>query len=292
MVSKFNPDDSLGAQPPQNIKAYLLEIGDDQEALQLATGQGLLARSPWRHTGVSVGFIGDSPAAEKIVSAFALAEDSSLRGQRIKITLNKFHLEKYPGFGTHRVLCEFSGKNQIAGETEELCFAITGEARNRASTGIQGKPIFMGVTVGPDGVSFEGRAVNIASSDDDLILDVLQTDAFKAGLALASQLQPAIKPFAGLAAGVVKLVASRNKNRQIHTFSLGLDFGNNATSIRLRYGSYIVVQSDVPELDWKNLRWRQGAIIDIENDNKPVALNYMVFGISPFSGDTPKARSR
>src|SRR6266568_3831298 len=136
MVSKFNPDDSLGAQPPEDIKAYLLEIGDDQEALQSTTGQGLLARRPWQHTGASVGFIGDSPAAEKIVSAFGLAGDSSLRGQRIKITLDRFHVEKYPGLGSHRILCEFSGKNQIAGEAEELRFAVTGEARNHDSTGI------------------------------------------------------------------------------------------------------------------------------------------------------------
>jgi len=281
MPASFRVEESLGFQPPEKIDQYLLDIDDcDEAVLASGTGQGFFDPKPWRHTGASIGFIDDVKG--DVCSAFELEPDPRLQDTRIKITLNQFHVERYPGRGRHRILCEFSGKNQIARATEEVRFAVSGEAADRDSSGISGKPIFMGLTVGADGVSFEGRSINVRSDTDDTILSVLQSETFRDGLALASRLQPAIKPFAGLALGVVKMVASRSRNFQVHNFTLGLDFTNNATSARLRHGTYAVVQSNTP-LDWAKYRCRDGALVE-KGSEVSLPLNYMLFGVAPFSG--------
>ncbi|GJH18119.1 hypothetical protein CBA19CS22_16275 [Caballeronia novacaledonica] len=43
---------------------------------------------------------------------------------RIKISLDQFFVHAYPGKGEHTILCEFAGKHQVAGEVEELRFAL------------------------------------------------------------------------------------------------------------------------------------------------------------------------
>ena len=128
---------------------------------------------PYACTGMVLGFIPPGPSASQVTGISTVQPDHSLVGQRIKITLDKFFVAKYPGYGLHSVLCEFSGKNQAAGETEELSFAMRFDTRDNSGPAIAGAPIFMGLTVAPDGISFKGKTVNVRNSGDEMVPRIL-----------------------------------------------------------------------------------------------------------------------
>ncbi|PZP94795.1 MAG: hypothetical protein DI587_24825 [Variovorax paradoxus] len=291
----FDAGDSLGARPRAQIAEYLNEIEDHEGAAQfaspMASGQSAVfwGRKPWEHTAMVLGYIApDAPPSAAVQGISSVQADRTLINKRIKVTLDKFHVADYPGMGVHSILCEFVGKNQVPNETEELSFALRCQARDNAAASIAGAPIFMGLTLGRDGISFKGRTVNVQSSTDEKILATFDTPAFKNGLALLSTAQPALKPLAGLAAAAVETTISRRRNVQVHSFDLGLDFEGGATSARLRTGSYLVVQSDDGAAwDWTQFRWNADghSLVNIDPAAGPVNFNYMVFGVSRFSDE-------
>jgi uncharacterized protein YfiM (DUF2279 family) len=290
-IQRFSPSDSLGAGDNTSIYEYLIEI-DDLDAADLfrpdhaaghSVGYPLVTRS-WNHTGVAIGFIEpEATQLVEVVNAASINPDTTLINSRIKITLDKFFVHQYPGLGIHKILCEFAGKNQLPLEAEEMRFALNTNARDNSASGVAGQPIFMGVTVGADGISFEGRTINVSSSADDEVLNALNSPAFKAGLSLITSAQPALKPFTGLATSVVQSAAKRTRNRQVHTFNLGLDFSKTVTSAKLRLGSYLVVQTDGTGWNWSNFVWdSDAATLRHKQSTDPVHANYMVFGVSPY----------
>lgn len=292
----FSSDDSLGARSDSEIAEYLLRIGDKDGAKEFLdgdiAGQGLFgATKPWKQTGMVLGYFEPSPSTNAQVPILGVSQiqgDKTLIGKRIKITMDKFFVHSYPGRGTHDILCDFSGKNQVAGEAEELRLALRFKANDNASAARSGTPVFLGVTVGEDGISFEGRTVNLASKGDEQLLSTFESPAFKNGLTLITTAQPALKPFVGLAGAVVKFLAKQGDNVQVHDFNLGLDFTEGASSARLRLGSYIVIQTDEPDWDWSKFVWDRDSMslrrtMPKKDDE---AFNYMVFGVGPFS-DAP-----
>ncbi|WP_020187624.1 hypothetical protein [Methylopila sp. 73B] len=293
----FNEDDSLGAQSPQAIIEYLRLIGDDRRADALTPqggapqAFGFGADKPYMGTSAILGFVEHAQGdLLPIVPLASITADETLRGATIKVTLDRFFVEEFPGHGEHRILCEFSGKNQVPGEVEALTFTATCRARDGQSAGVNGLPIFLGLNVGDNGVSFEGRTVNVSSSRDNHILEVLDTDTFKQGLSLLTHAQPAIKPFTKLAEGIVRMAAKRSWNRQVHTFSLGLDFDGSPTSARLRCGSFVVAQAArTGGWDWANYAWdtHAGEIVPVR-DAPPIGMNYMVFGVSRYTIGDPR----
>jgi hypothetical protein len=233
-----------------------------------------------------LGFIPPGPGAGQIVGISTIQGDHAMIGKRIKITLDRFFVAKYPGHGRHNVLCEFTGKNQVPGETEELSFALRLETRDNSSPAIAGAPIFMGIMVAADGISFKGRTVNVRNSVDDLVMATLDAPAFKNGLTLLHTAQPALKPLTSLASATVGAIVKRGQNVQVHCFDLGLDFVGSATSARLRHGSYVVVQTDdASNWNWSDYEWNVNGMALHPAGQPEVTpdFNYMVFGVSPFS---------
>lgn len=290
----FDSSLSLGSRDDNAVADYLMSIGDNEGAKSILAqgpgGQSLLSgEQAYKCSGFTLGFI-EPPTVDDVklpIRAAGLVQaDHSLVSQRIKLSLDKFFVRSYPGSGEHTILCEFAGKNQVEGEVEELRFALRTKVRDNASASISGHPIFLGVTVGSNGISFEGRAINVANSLDDTVLSTLDSAAFKSGLSLISTAQPALKPFVGLAASVVKATMDRKKNAQVHTFNLGLDFGGNASSVRLRIGSYIVVQTNDPLWDWNAYHWDRNTLSLQAKDGSALKVNYMVFGVTRFESPT------
>jgi hypothetical protein len=233
-----------------------------------------------------LGFIPRGSTTTEISGIATVKGDRSLINKQIKITLDKVYIAKYPGFGQHEVLCEFTGKNQVPGDTEELAFALRFVAGDNSSPAITGAPIFMGLTVSPDGISFKGKTVNVKSTGDEMVLNILDTPAFKSGLTLLHSAQPALKPLTSLATATVNAIAKRDKNAVVQQFDLGLDFDGSATSARLSCGSYIVVQSNEGNSwDWRDYEWNANGIA-LHPKGRPHDLphfNYLVFAVSPFS---------
>ncbi|WP_426131680.1 hypothetical protein [Pararhizobium sp. PWRC1-1] len=238
----------------------------------------------WGYTGAKIGFIpavGNTAACD-IVNAIGMKADDALKDQPLKISLDVFHVQNYPGMGKHRILCEFSGKNQTQKEAEAMRFALTVAANDKSFAAHIGHPIFVGVNVGKDGLSFEGRTVNVKSDTDDLMLDALGNSTFRDGLSLLTTAQPVLKPFVKLAEGVVTSVLNRNKNREVFKFALGLDFSDSRTTAKLRLGSYVVVQTDETDWNWDEFFWHtgSGAVLPKGDKDEPLSLNYLVFGVS------------
>lgn len=291
----FSEANSLGSRAPADISAYLSEIEHFEDAAAFApaqaAGQGFqILKRPYTHTGCVLGHIAAAQTGAKgarpIVGIGQVEGERGLISKRIKITLDKFYICSYPGHGAHQVLCEFAGKSQAAEGAEELKFALRFKAGDGASAAINGAPIFMGVTVGADGICFEGRTVNVSNTLDETVLSTLDSQVFKSGLALLGSAQPALKPLASLASAAVESVLKRKKNVQVHSFNLGLDFSSIATSARLRTGSYLVVQSDdAAGWKWDNFVWNPDALALQYRDDSPRAIpfNYMVFGIAEFT---------
>lgn len=292
----FDPALSLGALPPTQIAAYLTDIGDLDAAAAYTPGsvaaQGALWRPHvWAHTGMVLGFIDVAAASisssvSAIVGASKITAEAALIGSRIKISLDKFYVHQYPGGGEHNILCEFTGKNQVPGDTEDLRYTLRFRAADRASPSLSGVPVFMGITVAADGISFSGRTVNVDSSSDETLLAIMDTPTFRAGLGLLTAAQPVLKPFAGLAGAAVQSVLSRSKNKQVHTFDLGLDFGGGATSARLRLGTYVLIQcNDAAGWNWEEYHWNRDAMaLQHKLTGKHPEFNYMAFGVTPYHG--------
>ncbi|MDE1713565.1 hypothetical protein PWG14_13405 (plasmid) [Chromobacterium amazonense] len=297
---QFSRSNSLGARDNSEIAKYLLAVGDVDGAMALMQGgaEGASMRiggkSAWRHTGLVVGFLsqGDQTSNASLVSATQLEADKELIETRIKVTLERFYVHAYPGFGKHHILCEYWGKNQVKLEkgkkasSEEIRFALNVHANDKAAAGVQGQPLFLGVAVGKDGLSFEGRAVNVGSKGNENMLKALNNSAVKNGLSLMTAAQPALKPFVGLAGALVNTAMENVKNVQVHEFFLGLDFSENTTSAKLRLGSYIVVQTDNDNWNWADYQWSNSAnLLQEKKTGNAIEANYFVLGISEFSDE-------
>jgi hypothetical protein len=163
----------------------------------------------------------------------AVQADLALRGGRIKIALNQLRVADYPGGGIHRVLFDFYARNQLPGGAEELHFNATYRAREGERAAIAGYPIFVGLNVGSEGPAFRCHTVNVRNDADEAFLDLLEGDAFKAGLKLATTAQPAIARLVNMALGLTKAVAKRNRNVSVQDFYLGLDFAGTGMGVRL-----------------------------------------------------------
>lgn len=289
----FEKRDLLGNKPASTIAAYLREIGDDDAADRMASRGGsgqsmglLWGDDAWGYTGLLIGFI--APDAKgtsiQIEDAMALDPDNSLKDSRVKITLERFWVHDYPGTGKHTILCEFTGKNQIRGEAEELRFTLTTEAKDKSSASVSGSPIFLGVSVGQNGISFEGKTINVRSGDDEVLLGALGSGPFRDGLSLLTTAQPALKPFVGLAGSLVTSVLSRSKNKPIYSFKLGLDFEQSRTSAKLRHGSFIVIQGDDSRWSWNDVVWNADAQQLVRrSDGSTLEYNYLVFRVSAYN---------
>lgn len=254
---------------------------------------GLGKEPKYAHTAHSFGYIGLDNSLDKALQIHSVASvegDESLRGSRIRITLDGIRVADYPGNGIHRVLFDFYAHNQVAGDVEHLHFNSTLRIAEGESAAVVGYPIFVGLTVPADGVALKCLTVNVKNDDDERLLAELESDVFRSGLKLATTLQPAIAPLAGLATALTKSVASRTRNVPVQEFYLGLDFGKVATRAHLREGSYVAVQ--IPEkfsVIWDWSKWvfhrSSGRIVGRDEETLLVPYNYIIFSVSKYEGE-------
>jgi len=294
----------IGALPPAAAVAKLREVGEDvpSEAVATAAGTGSatfglmdfwpFGERNFQHTAHSIGFLpaGGGVNKQRILGIGEVEADTSLKNQRIKIALNALRVADYPGGGTHRVLFDFYARNQVPGTVEDLHFNATYRAREGERAAVRGFPVFVGLGVGTEGVAFEFHTVNVNNQEDEAFLDFLDGDAFKRGLKLATAAQPAIAPLAGMALGLTKSIAKRNRNVSVQDCYLGLDFAGTAHGARLAEGDYIAVQ--IPESFERAWSWddwvyepKDGLIVARADPDKLIPYNYVVFGVSRYEGD-------
>jgi hypothetical protein len=216
--------------------------------------------------------------------------DATLKNSRVKISLDCLRVAAYPGNGIHHVLFDFYAQNQVSGgNVEHLHFNATYRAKEGERAAILGYPVFLGLNVGSEGVAFKCFTVNVKNEQDEAFLKFLDSDVFKAGLKLASTAQPAIAPLSGMAVGLTRSLASRNKNVPVQDFFMGLDFTTIPTRAKLAEGSYIAVQ--IPEMmetmwDWGDWVYHPGTgqIVNKDDKGSLIPYNYLVFSVSRYEG--------
>ena len=242
----------LGKLPPEDVAAKLRELGEDEAATAMEAAQmeetrgatfgpgGRRRRSRDKaslHTAHAFGYLELIPPGSNepfpIQHAGNIAPDTTLKESRIRITLDRLRVADYPGKGVHHVLFDFYAQNQVPGNPEHLHFNATHRVREGEHAGIIGYPIFVGLNVGTEGVSFKCFTVNVKNDDDEAFLGFLDSDVFKAGLKLATTFQPPIAPFSHMAVGLTRNIAGRNKNVPVQDFYMGLDFSTVGRRARL-----------------------------------------------------------
>ena len=306
LASAFSDVPVAGRQAPLRLAAKLRELGDFDTAemiegaerratdpsLSFGVLESLFKPKPWQHTAHAYGYLAVAPAGAQrlaIQHAGNIEADPTLKNARLKITLNRLRVAGYPGGGQHRILFDFYAQNQLPALTEDLHFHSTVRAREGEEAAVIGYPVFLGLNVGLEGVSFRCYTVNVKNDDDEAFLDFLESDIAKTGLRLATVAQPSLGPFVKLAMGVTKSIAQRNRNVPVQDFYVGLDFAGTTMGARLAQGDYIVVQ--IPEhlqsvWDWSEWVYDQnnGRIVNRADPGQLIPYNFIVFGVSRYEG--------
>ena len=111
----------VGALPPAQQAAALRALGEADLAADLdeaaeSTAEtyrgaapgifgGLFQPRAWQHTAHAFGYFRPAPPARsRFRTRAAATPDDSLKGQRIKVTLDRLRVADYPGGGEHHIL--------------------------------------------------------------------------------------------------------------------------------------------------------------------------------------------
>jgi hypothetical protein len=287
----------IGELEPDRIAAKLDELGDPNTAAEFrragaaaAGARGLLGwgkPKPWQYTSHQIGYLApwtSGPAGAQPIKAVSdVSADTSLKGRRINVHLQRLRVFDYPGSGLHYVMLTFKAQNQLKDGPEPVGFSQAYRVQEGQEAGIVGYPVFLGLSVGDAGVSLQAATVNVKNDSDEKMLGFLESAPFTSGLNLLTTAQPALKPFTEMAVGLGKMVASRNQNVAVEEMFLGLDFTGNVMGARLAAGDYIVVQVPSPNtLNWGDWNFDPsvGNIVSTAADKTPIPYNYFVFAIS------------
>jgi hypothetical protein len=271
----------------QEINRQIKAMGKDVKFAAL--GWPFEKKTPvWKYTSHAFGYIPKGVgggANVEIKDAGNIQADDTLKNTNIKITLDRLRVFDYPGDGLHTVLFDFYAQHQTAtaGQTQDLHFNQNYRVQEGTGAGITGYPVFQGLKVGNEGVSFKCYTVNVGNDGDKKILGFLDGDVFKKGLELVNTINPVIPVVSGFATGIIKAFATRNDNVPVQDFYMGLDFSGISTRAQLREGSYVAVQvPDVAKWDWSEWIFKPsvGQIVSKQNTSETIPFNYIVFSVS------------
>jgi hypothetical protein len=298
--SWFDDIPVLGTLPTEDVIARLREVGEEETADALediehqdnsSTVFGLrdswFAIPPYLHTAHIFGYLApDNSNADvlPILPVGRIRPDHTLKGTRLKITLDRLYAANYPGKGTHQILVHFFAQNQAQDSTEDLHFNATYRVHENAHAAILGYPIFVGLGIGQEGLRLKCRTINVKNDLDEGFLTLLESKVFQSGLKLATTAQPAIAPLSELAFGMARMVAERNRNVSVQDFDLGLDFSSNPVRPQLAEGAYIAVQTPDTFWDWHEWVYHIDSqqIRSLIDKKQPFPYNYIVFSISRY----------
>lgn len=298
----------LGEMPPTVIAQKLRELGDieaaafyEQQSSIEMQYEGLFTPRKWLDTQHQYGFIRPfEPGTTRfhpLISATNMKPDDSLQNQRINIRLDWLKVHEYPppliSFGStvHTILFTFEARNQIEGGSEPIAFNQTYHARAGQQAAVSGSPIFIGLTVGTNGMSFSGETVHVGNSNDEQLISAMTSQTTTTGLHLLTTAQPALAPFVSIAKELGILLGKRWKNTPVQKFWIGLDFDQGAVGARLAVGSYVVAQvRRANEINWSDWSYdaETGTIVrtNLAEGEEPYLLPYnaIVFRVSKYRG--------
>jgi hypothetical protein len=295
----------LGKMPPDQVAEKLRQLGETADAEQIERAAGAASKGlflpaswwpfsdrPWQYTTHVFGIASRSAPAgapRPIRDAGTVSPDRSLRGARVKITLDALRAAGYPGGGSHNVLFDFYSQNQAPNMAEHLHFSMNVRVRNGELAGVRGRPVFVGLQVGDEGLNFKCFTINVANAEDEQFLAFLDSDTFRGGLKLVSTLQPATALFSETALALTRRIAARHRNVPVQDFCLGLDFSANPARAALTEGTYVALQAPSdPKNPWKWESWGLlpgGQLVSLADQTTMPPYNYLLFTVTRYAGD-------
>ena len=300
-MDEFDDQRSVAFMPREQLIAYLEKIGDIDALAEAKaakpTGQGSFGRlvgRAWANPEHAIGFIPETDPSVQfrdIMPVLMVEGDKALIDQRIKLNLDAFYVQDYPGYGTHTVAIEFSGQDQTESEARALKYVTALDVVDKSSANISGIPIFSGLKVPQDGVAFKFRTILIESSADEAIINVLKGSLFKTGLTMLGQVQPVLPQLVSLAAGVTQSLFDHG-NEQVQAYELGLDFSSTGSTARLRCGSYVLAQvKDKSQWTWDDWTFSADTMSVVRKDDHKsrAPVNTVIFSVSKSAATEAKS---
>jgi hypothetical protein len=244
-------------------------------------------KNVWKFTSHSFGFIPPTAAGNSnidILNAHSIVPDLSLKGAKIKVTLDRLYVKDYPGKGEHSILMDFYAKNQVGNQTEHVHFNQVYRIQEGQQAGISGYPVFVGLNVGNEGVEFKCYTVNVENKNDKKLVQFLEGDLFKSGLQLLNTVNPVTPILSDFSKGFTEGIANRNKNIPVQDIFLGLDFSEQITTrAKISEGSYVVIQvQDASNWNWSEWTFnrQKSQVVNKIDQTKSPEFNYFIFSIS------------
>lgn len=282
---------------------YLREIGDTGKATEIkelldevpaisekkiseVDESPRLARARWRGTEHDFGYI-DPKAKGLMPIQFAgqIDPDQTLQGGKVDIQLGGVFTMNYPGGGRHNVLMHFKANHAYPDEPSKSAtieFQQKFKSRENEGAGDMGNYVFLGLHVPAHGLEFEVKTVNINNDSDEAALKVLESDPVRKGLDLVKASIPSLSAYTKMGEGLLNLVLTRNRNKIVQEFTLGLNFNDETGPVaKLREGIYVAVQVRRDLLDWNDWVFDSGkGLVVHKNHTTRLPYNHIVFIVS------------
>lgn len=280
---------SVSWQDQQGTVSHLGADREPNSALPKSPQWPFGAR-PWQNTAHTFGFI---PAASDrgkelpIYSIDAAIKSPTLHGLKVNITLDHLRVASYPGRGTHQILVHIAAENSSRYHTKPIGvhFNTLCRARDGQRVGTRGQPVFVGLRVPDETLTFKCRTINVKNEHDERFLAFLESDEFKAGLSLFGGSHPAIGLFSVMALGLAKSIAQNTRNVSVQDITLGFGVGRNPAGAQLAEGEYLAVQT--PERDRLLWSWRDwiydrstGSVVAKADKRELIPFNYIMLGVA------------
>lgn len=287
--SQLNALEAITLYKSLDLETEAKEIIEHNKAADLETVAWPWNRKPkaWEHSSYAFGFIPINTSNDnllKIHEARSITADQSLKDAKINISLDYFRAYEYPGRGKHRVLFKFNAKNYLKDSAEQdLSFNQTFAIQEGQNAPISGYPIFIGLNTGKQLMQFDVEIINVSYDNDDQLLDAMEKGVVKNGITLLGTLNPVIPILSEYATGITKLIAGRNRNREITSPKMGLYFDNIASHLKMARGVYIALQTSEPGVfDWNQWHYNRsfGTVQSIDGTYNELPYNYFAFSIS------------
>ncbi len=288
MLDPLGGNKTLGALPDEERQEYyrgLAELPNQGSSREI---KGLFQGDPNRRLYEAretfLGYIED----EHIVSASSIAPQNSLKNKILDVTLDRFHIQRYPGSSMHTIQINFSVEHlvNLAGKTsddvlvkQDILYGYIVEAVDGQAAPPVGAAIFRGLRIQNE-LQMTIATLHLVDRVEQHILEMLQSDVMKKGLTLLSTTNPVFSMISELVMGTTQMFLSRNKNRAIHKVPIGLLINAAEANPKLREGSYLLIQADT---DWFKLNdycWnRARSRVEHKELHEELPFNYMVFSI-------------
>jgi len=287
MLDPLGGNKTLGALPDQERQEYYRSL-TGLSGLESREIKGIFQGDPNRRLYEAretiLGYIQD----EHIVPASSIVPQKPLKNRTLDVTLDRFHVQRYPGSSKHTIQINFSVEHlvNLTEKTssdvlikQDVLYGYIIEAVDGQAAPLVGAAIFRGLRIQNE-LQMKIATIHLVDRVEQRILEVLQSDVMKKGLTLISTVNPVFSMISELIIGTTQMFLSREKNRAIHEVPIGLLINAADADPKLREGSYLLVQADADWFELNDYYWnRARGRVEHNELHEELAFNYMVFSL-------------